>query len=68
MRDTGILVLMSIVFVAIFIVGVLPIIVGTILYHKTSHKRFGVALRIFGYIALGPSLGIGIILARFLLR
>lgn len=44
---------------AVIILGILLIIIGTILYHKTSHKRLGVALRIFGYIFLIPSLAVG---------
>lgn len=31
----------------ILIVAIAPIVIGTVLYHKTSHKKLGIALRVF---------------------
>ena len=53
----------------VFFLGMLPIIVGTILIKKTTHKRMGVVLRIFGYIVILPILTFSIIMIWwFLLR
>lgn len=47
----------------VFIIGITPIIIGTILYKKTGHKKTGIILRITGYIVLLPAVVIGIIMA-----
>ena len=39
-------------------IGMALIIVGTILYNKKEHKKLGIVLRIFGCIALIPSITI----------
>jgi len=48
--------------------GIVPVIVGTILYHKTERKKLGIALRIFGYVILIPILIICIIIAIITFR
>lgn len=58
------LVLVFLVAIAIIlIVGIVPIVIGTILYHKTSHKKLGIALRVFGYIILIPVIVIAVLAA-----
>ena len=38
----------------ILFLGIMPIVIGTILIHKTKYKKVGIALRIFGYVVLVP--------------
>lgn len=63
MAFIGILMIFAAAASAVFIVGVLPIIIGTVLIHKTEHKKAGTVLRCLGYILLIPSIIIGLILA-----
>ena len=49
--------------VIVLIIGVAPIIAGTVLYNKTEHKKAGIVLRILGYITLIPSVVIGVLMA-----
>lgn len=50
----GVVLMFLAMIVIILIVGVVPIVVGTFLYHKTKHKKLGIAFRIFGYIVILP--------------
>ena len=54
MAFMGIVLMFLVMVVIVLIVGVAPVVVGTFLYHKTKHKKLGVALRIFGYIVILP--------------
>ncbi len=59
MAFIGVLLVFLIIFVSIAIVlaiGIAPVVIGTILYNKTDHKKSGIVLKIFGYILLIPSL------------
>ncbi len=47
---------------AVLIIGITPIVVGTILYKKTEHKKLGLAVRIIGYILLVPVFGAAIVM------
>ncbi|MBE6862319.1 MAG: hypothetical protein E7497_05410 [Ruminococcus sp.] len=62
MAFIGLLLVMLGAAVAVLIIGITPIIVGTILYKKTKHKKLGLTLRIFGYIMLIPVFAVGIII------
>ncbi len=46
---------------AVLFGGVLSIIIGTILIHKTKYKKTGTVLRIIGYIILIPAI-VGILI------
>ncbi len=46
---------------AVLFGGVLSIIIGTVLIHKTKYKKAGTALRIIGYIILIPAI-VGILI------
>ena len=46
----------------VFLLSILPIIIGAVLLHATKRKRFAVGIRIFGYIAFIPSAALGIFL------
>ena len=47
----------------VLIIGIAPIIIGTVLYNKTEHKKLGIVFRIFGYITLIPSIVISVLVA-----
>ncbi len=53
--------------IVVFVIGILPILVGTLLYHETRLKRTGIFLRILGYIVLLPVIGFGAIIAAFII-
>ncbi len=62
--------LLFVVFAAIvivLIVGRLPIVIGTILYHKTSCRKLGVALSVFGYIVLIPVIVVAVLAVMMVL-
>lgn len=63
MAFIGLLAVMVTAVVMIFLIGVAPILLGTVLYRNTTHKRLGLALRVIGYILLIPSLILGTALA-----
>ncbi len=63
MAFIGLLFVLLIAVVIVLIIGIAPIIIGTILYNKTDHKKIGIALRILGYITLIPSIVIGVLMA-----
>ncbi len=52
----------------VLIVGIAPIIVGTILYNKTKYKKTGIVFRILGYITLIPSIVIGVLMTIIMFR
>lgn len=45
-----------IVFAIVIAAGIISVIAGTVLYHKTKYKKTGVALRISGYILTVPAI------------
>ena len=49
-----------------FVFGVIFIIIGTLLMRKTSRRKLGVGLRIFGYIAAIPAFILGVLLTGFI--
>ncbi len=53
--------------IAVLVISIAPIIIGTIVY-KTGRKKLGLALKIFGYFMLIPvfAAGIVIVTANFL--
>ena len=59
----GSLFVLLIAVVIVLLIGIAPIIVGTVLYNKTEHKKVGVVLRIIGYITLIPSIVISVLMA-----
>lgn len=63
MAFIGLLLVLLIAVAIVLIIGIVPIIVGTILYNKTKHKKLGIVLRIFGYITLIPSIVVGALMA-----
>ena len=63
MAFIGSLFVLLIAVVIVLLIGIAPIIVGTVLYNKTEHKKVGVVLRIIGYITLIPSIVISVLMA-----
>ena len=63
MAFIGLMFVLFIAVVIVLIIGIAPIIVGTVLYNKTEHKKTGIVLRILGYITLIPSVVIGVLMA-----
>ena len=63
MAFIGLLFVLLIAVVIVLLIGIAPIIVGTVLYNKTEHKKVGVVLRIIGYITLIPSIVISVLMA-----
>ena len=61
MAFIGLLLVMLGAAAAVLIIGITPIVVGTILYKKTEHKKLGLVLRITGYILLIPVISVAII-------
>lgn len=68
MAFIGLLFVLLIAVVIVLIIGIAPIIVGTVLYNKTEHKKTGIVLRILGYITLIPSVVIGVLMAIVMFR
>ena len=68
MAFIGLLFVLFIAAVIILTIGIAPIVVGTVLYNKTEHKKAGIALRILGYITLIPSVVIGVLMAIVMFR
>lgn len=60
MAFIGVFMMIVATVIAVIVFGVLPIIVGTILRHKTKYKKIGRALRIFGYVMLLPILSVAL--------
>lgn len=54
MAFMGIFLFFAAVVLIILFLGAALIIIGTILYKKTDHKKLGIALRIFGYVVIVP--------------
>lgn len=52
MAFMGIFLFFAAVVLIILFLGAALIIIGTILYKKTDHKKLGIALRIFGYVVI----------------
>lgn len=50
----GVLALAAMLGFVVLIISIAPIIVGTVLIRKTEHRKLGIALRIYGYIAFIP--------------
>ena len=63
MAFIGLLLVISAAVIIVLIIGISPIVIGTILYNKTKHKKLGIFLRIFGYIVLLPIIIGGILIA-----
>ncbi len=63
MAFIGLLFVLLIAAAIVLIIGIAPIIVGTVLYNKTEHKKLGIVFRILGYITLIPSIVIGVLMA-----
>ncbi len=68
MAFIGLLFVLLIAAVIILIIGIVPIIIGTVLYNKTEHKKIGIVFRILGYITLIPSIIIGVLMAIIMFR
>ncbi len=68
MAFIGLMFVLFIAVVIVLIIGIAPIIVGTVLYNKTEHKKTGIVLRILGYITLIPSVVIGVLMAIVMFR
>ncbi len=45
-----------VLFIIIIAAGIISVIAGTVLYHKTKYKKIGIALRISGYIFIVPTM------------
>lgn len=54
MAFMGIVLIFLAVIVMVLFFGIGSYVGGTILYHKTSHKKLGLALRIVGYLFIVP--------------
>ncbi|MBQ7131924.1 MAG: hypothetical protein IJO29_05075 [Oscillospiraceae bacterium] len=50
----GTLALLAFLGFLVLLVSIAPIIIGTVIVRKTQHKKLGVAIRIYGYIAFIP--------------
>ena len=52
--------------IGVFVLGVIFIIIGTLLIRKSSRRKLGVGLRIFGYLAAIPAFILGVLLTGFI--
>lgn len=68
MAFIGLLLVLVIAALIVLIMGIAPIIIGTVLYNKTKHKKIGIVLRILGYITLIPSIVVGVLMAYIMFR
>ncbi len=68
MAFIGLLFVLLIAVVIVLIIGIVPIIVGTVLYNKTEHKKIGIVFRILGYITLIPSIVIVVLMVIIMFR
>ena len=48
--------------IGVFVLGVIFIIIGTLMIKKSSRRKLGVGLRIFGYLAAIPAFILGVLL------
>ncbi len=52
--------------IGVFVLGVIFIIIGTLMIKKSSRRKLGVGLRIFGYLAAIPAFILGVLLTGFI--
>ncbi len=57
---------LAIILLTVLVLGVAPIVIGTVICCKTVHKVVGLVFKIIGFVILIPAIVIGFVLAALL--